>query len=145
MRFSARTSWSGSTGQGWAHYDRAHKAFVSEQTVALTTAEEKGDPRLANPELLLLAAASSCQMLWFLHLAAKARIDVVAYEDDCEAEMPDDRLTRVVLRPRITIAGEFGEERVRKLGEQAHRHCNIAKSLSCPVELEPQPVQRKPS
>ena len=137
MRFSARTSWSGSTALGWDRYDRAHTALVAEQSVALTTAEEKGDPRLANPELLLLAAASSCQMLWFLRLAAKARIDVVAYEDSCEAEMPDDRFTRVVLRPKITISGDAKKDRVLKLCEQAHRHCNIAKSLSCPVELEP--------
>ncbi len=82
MRFSARTSWTGSTGLGWKNYDRTHTARVSEQTVTLTTAEKKGDPRLANPELLVLAAASSCQMLWFLHLAAKARIDVVSYEDE---------------------------------------------------------------
>ena len=137
MKFSARTSWSGSTGEGWEHYDRAHAAHVAEQTVALTTAEEKGDLRLANPELLLLAAASSCQMLWFLHLAAKARIDVTGYEDDCEAEMPDDRLTRIVLRPTITVSGEVNEDRVLHLCELAHAQCNIAKSLSCPVELEP--------
>ena len=137
MKFTARTSWSGSTGLGWDDYDRAHTASVAEQTVPLTTAEEKGDPRLANPELLLLAAASSCQMLWFLHLAAKARIDVVAYEDRCEAEMPEDRFTRIVLRPEITVQGDVNEERVLHLCEQAHRHCNIAKSLSCPVELEP--------
>ena len=137
MKFSARTSWSGSTGAGWDNYDRTHTARVSDQTVTLTTAEEKGDPRLANPELLLLAAASSCQMLWFLHLAAKARTDVVAYEDECQAEMPDDRITRIVLRPQITISGDFSEERVLKLCDQAHRHCNIAKSLSCPVDLDP--------
>jgi organic hydroperoxide reductase OsmC/OhrA len=140
VKFSARTSWTGSTGEGWEHYDRTHTASLSEETVALTTAAEKGDPRLANPELLLLAAASSCQMLWFLHLAAKARIDVVADEDQCEAEMPDDRLTRVVLRPEITVRGDANEERVLKLCEQAHRHCNVAKSLSCPVVLEPQLV-----
>ena len=35
-------------------------------------------------------AASSCQTLWFLHLAAKARIDVVEYGDDADALMPKD-------------------------------------------------------
>ena len=137
MKFSARTSWTGSTGAGWETYDRTHGAHVAEQTVALTTAEEKGDRRLANPELLLLAAASSCQMLWFLHLAAKARMDVIGYEDDCEAEMPNDRLTNIILRPRITISGDFSKERVLHLCELAHKECNIAKSLSCPVEVEP--------
>ena len=138
--FSARTSWTGSTGAGWEHYDRAHTAGAqpAKQELTVTTAEERGNPDHLNPEQLLLMAASSCQMLWFLHLAAKARVDVVAYEDDCAAEMPDDRIARVVLRPRITVRGEVDEERVQKLCTQAHRHCNIAKSLSCPVELEPE-------
>ena len=139
MRFSARTSWSGSTAVGWDHYDRTHtaRAEPAEQELTVTTAEERGNPDHLNPEQLLLMAASSCQMLWFLHLAAKTRIDVVAYEDRCEAEMPADRFTRIVLRPEITVAGDASADRVLKLCDQAHRHCNIAKSLSCPVELEP--------
>ena len=56
-------------------------------------------------------AASSCQMLWFLHLAAKSRIDVVAYEDDAGGVMPEDdepvRITEITLRPRIVIANEL--------------------------------------
>ena len=142
MRFSARTSWTGSTGVGWEHYDRAHtaRAEPAKQKLTVTTAEERGNPDHLNPEQLLLMAASSCQMLWFLHLAAKARIDVVAYEDSCEAEMPKDRFTRIVLRPAITVSGDVNEHRVLKLCEQAHRHCNIAKSVSCPVELEPRLV-----
>jgi len=144
VRFSARTSWSGSTAVGWEHYDRTHtaRAEPAEQELTVTTAEERGNPDHLNPEQLLLMAASSCQMLWFLHLAAKARIDVVAYEDRCEAEMPEDRFTRIVLRPRITIEDDASEERVLKLCEQAHRHCNIAKSLSCPVDLEPRLTTR---
>ena len=84
-------------------------------------------------------AASSCQMLLFLHLAAKARIDVVAYEDDARGVMPEDdeplRITEITLRPRITVAGDASEERVRKLVHTAHEHCYIANSLNerrCP-------------
>jgi organic hydroperoxide reductase OsmC/OhrA len=139
VKFSAQTSWRGSTALGWTHYDRTHtaRAKPAKQDLTVTTAEERGNPDHLNPEQLVLMAASSCQMLWFLHLAAKARIDVVAYEDSCEAEMPDDRFTRIVLRPAITVSGDVNEDRVLKLCEQAHRHCNIAKSLACPVELEP--------
>ena len=43
----------------------------------LTTGEGHGDPSVLNPEQLVVMAASSCQLLWFLHLASKARIDVV--------------------------------------------------------------------
>jgi organic hydroperoxide reductase OsmC/OhrA len=86
-------------------------------------------------------AASSCQLLWFLHLAAKARIDVVGYEDDATALMPEDdkpvRITEITLRPRIAVSGDASEERVRKLVETAHEHCFVANSLSCSMSIEP--------
>ena len=86
-------------------------------------------------------AASSCQMLMFLHLAAKARIDVVAYEDDAGGLMPEDaepvRITEIALRPRIVVAGEVNEERVRKLVDTAHQHCFIANSLNSEMTIEP--------
>jgi organic hydroperoxide reductase OsmC/OhrA len=91
-------------------------------------------------------AASSCQMLWFLHLAAKARINVVAYDDDASALMPEDeqpaRITEVTLRPRITVEGGASEERVRKLVDTAHEHCFIANSLNCSMTVEPS-VERR--
>jgi organic hydroperoxide reductase OsmC/OhrA len=110
------------------------------QEVRVTTGESKGDPAILNPEQLLLMAASSCQMLWFLHLAAKARIDVVAYDDEASALRPEDeepvRITEITLRPRITVAGEVADERVRKLVNTAHEHCFIANSLNSSMEIE---------
>jgi organic hydroperoxide reductase OsmC/OhrA len=86
-------------------------------------------------------AASSCQMLWFLHLAAKARIDVVAYDDDAVAVMPEDeepvRITEVALRPRIAVTGDPSEERIYRLVETAHGYCFIANSLNCAMTVEP--------
>ncbi len=85
-RYHAALRWSGSTGAGWDSYAREHVAVAppAAQEVGLTTGEAQGDPSVLNPEQLLVMAASSCQMLWFLHLAAKARVDVVEYEDDAE-------------------------------------------------------------
>ena len=86
-------------------------------------------------------AASSCQMLWFLHLAAKARTDVVAYDDEAVALMPEDeqpvRITEITLRPRIAVAGDASEERIRRLVETAHEYCFIANSLNCSMTIEP--------
>jgi organic hydroperoxide reductase OsmC/OhrA len=139
MRYTARIEWTGSTGLGWDGYDRTHRASAppAEAEIAMTTGESKGDPRLHNPEQLVVMAASSCQMLWFLHLAAKARIDVVEYTDDATGEMPEDRLTRIVLRPRIVLASEASEHQVRRLVDLAHRECNIANSLRTEVVVEP--------
>lgn len=135
-RYETRLRWTGSTGLGWEHYDREHtvSAPPAEQQVRVTTGESKGDPAVLNPEQLLVMAASSCQMLWFLHLASKARIDVVAYADEATALMPEDeepvRIAEIALRPRITVAGDASEERVQKLVESAHRRCFIANSLN---------------
>ena len=94
-----------------------------------------------NPEQLLVMAASSCQLLSFLAVCARARLDVVAYEDEGEGEMPEAdrpvRITRITLRPRITINGDVGEERVRHLVEVAHRECFIANSLRTEIVVEP--------
>lgn len=141
--YESRLRWSGSTGLGWDHYDRAHTVTAppAEQEVRVTTGESKGDPGILNPEQLLLMAASSCQMLWFLHLAAKARIDVVAYDDDASALMPEDeepvRISEITLRPLITVSGEASEERIRKLVDTAHEHCFIANSLNSTMVIEP--------
>jgi organic hydroperoxide reductase OsmC/OhrA len=142
-RYETRLRWSGSTGLGWDHYDRTHSGSApgAAQEVGLTTGESKGDPSLLNPELLLVMAASSCQMLWFLHLAAKARINVVEYRDDAIALMPTDqepvRITEIELRPLIAVAGDANEERIRKLVNTAHEHCFVANSLTAEMTINP--------
>jgi organic hydroperoxide reductase OsmC/OhrA len=143
-RYETRLRWTGSTGLGWEGYDRAHSATAppAEQEIRLTTGESLGDPAILNPEQLLVMAASSCQMLSFLHVAAKARIDVVEYEDAATGLMPDDvkplHITQVTLRPRIAIEGEADEERVRNLVQIAHDYCFIANSLNSDMTIEPQ-------
>ena len=101
----------------------------------------RGNPELPNPEQLLLAAASSCQLLSFLALVAREGIDVVSYEDSAEALMPDDdkpvRITRITLRPRVVVAPGSGE-RVRALLIRAHHDCFIANSIKAEIILEPQ-------
>jgi organic hydroperoxide reductase OsmC/OhrA len=86
-------------------------------------------------------AASSCQMLWFLDIASRARLDVVEYRDEAVALMPLDqepvRISEIELRPHIVIAGEVSEQRVHKLVDTAHRHCFIANSLNSDMTINP--------
>ncbi len=55
--------------------------------------------------------------------------------------MPEDaepvRITEIDLRPRIVVAGDASEERVRKLVNTAHEHCFIANSLNSEMTIEP--------
>ena len=142
-RYETSVRWTGSTGLGWDAYTREHTATAPgvAQEVGITTGESKGDPSVLNPELLLLMAASSCQMLWFLDVASRARVDVVEYRDDAVALMPLDqepvRVSEIELRPTIVVAGEVSEERVRKLVDTAHRHCFIANSLTSQMTISP--------
>jgi organic hydroperoxide reductase OsmC/OhrA len=145
--YAARCEWRGSTAGGWAGYDRTHTAVAppSKRELVLTTGDERvGNPDHMNPEQLLLAAASSCQLLWFLHLAAVARIDVREYVDEAQAVMPEDeppiRITEIVLRPRVVVATGPTVDRVGRLLELAHRECNIANSLRSSVRIEPEIV-----
>jgi organic hydroperoxide reductase OsmC/OhrA len=142
--YAARVSWSGSTGAGFAAYDRDHDASCPPAAEPLPLSADqafRGDPERMNPEQLLVLAASSCQLLSFLAVVARARVDVVAYEDDAEGVMPGDdrpmRITRIVLRPRITVRGDTSEERLRELVDTAHRECFIASSLRSEIVLEP--------
>jgi organic hydroperoxide reductase OsmC/OhrA len=143
-RYRAACAWTGSTGAGYEHYDRTHTATAPGVEAALTVTSDRafrGDPGLWNPEALLVLAASSCQLLSFLAVAAVARIDVISYSDDAEGEMPEHdkpmRVTEIVLRPRITIRGEIDDARVRHLVDVAHRECFIANSLRTDVRIEP--------
>jgi organic hydroperoxide reductase OsmC/OhrA len=136
--------WSGSTGGGYEAYAREHLAAAPPADAALTLSSDpafRGDPRHLNPEQLVVLAASSCQLLSFLAVAARARLDVVDYADEAEGVMPEDdppaRLSRILLRPTIRLAGHPSEARVRHLVEVAHRECFIANSLRTEIIVEP--------
>jgi organic hydroperoxide reductase OsmC/OhrA len=143
--YRCRLDWSGSTAGGYEHYPREHGVSCPPAQTALRLSSDPafgGDPDLINPEQLLVAAASSCQMLSFMAYAGRTRIDVVSYVDEAEGVMPEDdkpmRITEIVLRPHIVIAGEANEERVRRFVERAHEACFIANSLKTNITIEPE-------
>ncbi len=143
-RYNARCSWSGSTAAGYEGYSRAHAGDAPPAAVALELSSDphfRGDPTLLNPEQLVVLAAASCQLLSFLAVAARARIDVVGYEDEAIGEMPERDapigITRIRLRPRIALGAPAAEAKVRRLVEVAHRECFVANSLRSDVVVEP--------
>jgi organic hydroperoxide reductase OsmC/OhrA len=142
--YRSRVWWSGSTAAGYDDYPRAHGATAAPAAAELRLSSDPaflGSPDSLNPEQLLLVAASSCQLLSFLARAARMRLEVTGYEDEAEAEMdmddPPARITRIVLRPRITVAAGTDEAKVRKAVDGAHRDCFIANSLKSEMTIEP--------
>jgi organic hydroperoxide reductase OsmC/OhrA len=137
-RYTAALDWSGTTGEGYEAYTRDHRAAGLDLSA---DPYFRGNRDRLNPEELLVIAASSCQLLSFLAVAARARVDVRSYRDEAEGVMPEDekpmRLTRIVLRPRIEIASDTAEERLQRCVRLAHDECFIANSLTTQVIVEP--------
>jgi organic hydroperoxide reductase OsmC/OhrA len=142
--YRAECSWRASTSVGYDGFDRAHTVRCPPADVTLDLTSDPaflGDPSRLNPEQLLLASAVSCQLLAFLAVAARARIDVLGYEDHAEADMHESetpmRITTIRLRPRITVATGPSTEKVERLVEVAHTECFIASSLSSEMDVRP--------
>ncbi len=143
--YEANLSWSGSTAPGYEAYDRTHTATAPPAAVNLRLSSDpafRGDPSLLNPEQLLVLSAASCQMLSFLAVASRARIDVTGYEDTARALMPEAdrpvRITRIDLHPVITVRGAIDPEKLAHLVRVAHHECFIANSLNGDIRVTPE-------
>lgn len=141
--YRAAIAWEGSTGGGYTAYTRDHEGSVPPATEPFALSADphfRGDATRANPEQLLVLAASSCQMLSFLHVAATAHLDVLDYTDDAEGIMPEGerpmRLTRITLRPKVLVAAGSDVSRFEDLMHEAHESCFIANSLNTEVVVE---------
>jgi organic hydroperoxide reductase OsmC/OhrA len=102
------------------------------------------DPAGVDPEEAFVASISSCHMLWFLGLAAKAKFRVDRYEDHAEGVMeknPEGRVavTRVTLHPRVVFSGERipSREELDELHHKAHENCFIANSVKTEIACQP--------
>ena len=144
--FQCRLVWTGAAKGATADYDTYSREYRIDgagkmHSISGTAAPAfHGDEALWNPEEMLVAALSACHFLTYAALCARARIPLVAYEDDAWGTMAKVdgkvRFTEVVLRPRVTIAAGDAE-RARALHEKAHAHCFIANSVNFPVRHEP--------
>jgi organic hydroperoxide reductase OsmC/OhrA len=130
-------------------YSRAHQwrfdggAVVPGSSSPHSVRVPWSDPQAVDPEEALVAAVSSCHMLWFLSLAAGQGYVVDGYVDAAEASMgtfDDGRigLTEIVLRPRVLLApGQAADAAaVEALHHAAHERCALANSVRGNVRVE---------
>lgn len=99
------------------------------------------DPAGVDPEEAFIAALSSCHMLTFLHLAAKAGLVVDAYDDIAEGVMAktDGKVwvSVVTLRPLIRWGNSPDKATEMALHHAAHDACFIANSVKTEIRCEP--------
>jgi len=140
--------WTGNVGSGtsaYRAYSRNHELSGAGKSAPIAGSSDalfRGDASRYNPEELLVGALSACHMLWVLHLCADAGIVVTAYSDEAWGEMnehPDGsgEFTRVVLRPRVTLADPSRAAEAVAIHHRAHEVCALARSMNFPVEHEP--------
>jgi organic hydroperoxide reductase OsmC/OhrA len=104
--------------------------------------EFKGHPGIWTPEDLLVAAVNTRAMMTFLSNATREKISLLSYEADATGtlEMADGkfRFTRIVLRPRITVARSEDREKALAAFRAAEKNCLVANSLTSSVEGKPE-------
>ncbi len=101
-----------------------------------------GNPRHTNPEQALAAALSSCHMMMFLALCAKAGWPVASNHDHAEAHLGKNAkgqmsATRIDLDPVVRFDTGFAvaAEKLAQMHDRAHRYCFIANTLADCVEI----------
>lgn len=144
-KFEAEIVWTGNRGAGTAEYDGY------DRTWSITTPGKPpiqcsndpalgGDPGLPNPEDLLISSLAACHMLWYLHLACNAGIEVRGYRDR-PVGYGQTRFESATLRPVIEVPAGTDLTLADSIHEKVHVRCFIARSVNFPIHTEAEYVE----
>jgi organic hydroperoxide reductase OsmC/OhrA len=102
------------------------------------------NPALVDPEEAFVAAASSCHMLTFLHVASRRGFLIESYEDRSVGTMTKNEkgvlwVSLITLHPKIVFAGAKTPtaEELDQMHHVAHEQCFIANSVKSEIKVEP--------
>jgi organic hydroperoxide reductase OsmC/OhrA len=131
-------------------YSRRHKiefdggASITASSSPYVVPVPYSDIVAIDPEEMFVASLSSCHMLWFLSIAAKAGFIVDSYLDNAEGKMEKNTvgkliMSQVILKPHATFSGNQlpSISDVLQIHHQAHEECFIANSVKTNVVCEP--------
>ena len=146
--YEVTNRWTGNLGTGTSNYraySRNHELSTPAKSLPILGSSDplfRGDKSRYNPEEAFVASLSACHMLWALHYCADAGIVIVDYVDEASGQMVERRdgsgeFTRVVLRPRMTIADASRIEDAVAIHARVHEVCAIARSVNFTVDCEP--------
>jgi organic hydroperoxide reductase OsmC/OhrA len=141
--YSVVIDWTGikqGTTESYTSYSREFMIHCEGKPDMLGSSDPafRGDPKLYNPEEMLLASISSCHMLWYLHLCAVNHIHILSYQDNATGVLMESkeggRFTQVVLSPSVVIKKDNDQKLALQLHEEAHKQCFIANSVNFPIK-----------
>lgn len=146
--YTAKITWKSDSAEKFAknQYTRGHEwSFDGGVTVPASSSPHAvrvpfSVEAAVDPEEALVAAASSCHMLSFLYVAAKAGFNVESYSDDAVGEMtatPEGKhwVSTITLDPQIVWIGDKTPTpaELAQLHHEAHEICYIANSIKSEV------------
>jgi organic hydroperoxide reductase OsmC/OhrA len=150
--YSAQLAWQRQPQEAFTdnRYSRRHSlrfdggAEVAGSSAVSSVPLPHSDPTAVDPEEMFIASLSSCHLLWFLSLAAKAGFVVDRYEDAAVGTLAKDArgrvsMTVVTLRPQVRFSGARlpTPDEHEALHHDAHARCYIANSVLTEVRCEP--------
>ncbi|WP_180279288.1 OsmC family protein [Massilia psychrophila] len=150
MQFEAKIVWERNSQEFLdQRYDRAHEwqfdggLRVPASSSPLSVPLPMSNPANVDPEEALVAAVSSCHMLFFLSLTAKNGFSVDHYSDHALGQLGKNAehkmaLTIITLRPDVIFSGTMrpDTQQLAALHHAAHEQCYIANSLKTDVRVE---------
>lgn len=142
--YAVTVNWIGNTGDGTASYTAYQRDFNVEapgKAPILGSADPafRGNPERWNPEDMLLASISACHKLWYLHLCAVNKVNVLEYVDHPMGRMVEadgqrkGHFKNAELRPQVIISNESDLDLAKRLHDDAHHECFIANSVNFPI------------
>lgn len=139
--------WTGNQGSGTSNYknfERSYTIQIENKAIihGSSDPEFRGDRTKHNPEELLLAATSSCHMLWYLHLCSEAKIVVTDYTDNAtatldETETGNGKFSSITLNPIVTVTDQSMVKQAIELHKNANEFCFVSNSLNFKVAHQP--------
>lgn len=148
-QFEATVAWERG-GESFAdqRYRRRHEwsfdggARVAASSSPLSVPVPMSDPAAVDPEEALVAAASSCHMLFFLSIAAQRGFVVDSYRDRAVGYMDKDErgaiaMTKIALRPAIVFSlTPPTSAELADIHHASHARCYIANSIRADIVVE---------
>ena len=130
------------TAVEWTREKRAALSSRGLPTIEVATPPNfpGGHEGIWSPEHLYTAAAEVSLMTTFLSFAERAKLAFLSYKSQADGilDKVDKSLlmTRIHIKPTITVASEADRAEALKLIERAERYCLISNSIKSEVTVE---------
>jgi len=145
--FHAQIQWSRDSDTPLERFSRDHKiSFPGKISLDASSAPGyKGNAAFVNPEELFVSSIASCQMLTYVYLCSRNKMDIISYKDEAEGFLGKNEhgaifVEKVQLRPRITFENAESQQTramAIRLIHEAHEGCFVSNSAKSIVDIEP--------